>query len=81
MVMHCPWGYEDSGSGWKGRWSNGSKEWTAEWLGVLEVLGHSLGGGNGGGDFVMECEFLLPPFIFCFDFVMWLARADDWSCF
>ena len=37
---------------WNGPWSDGSKEWTREWLDVLPQLGHSFGA---HGQFVMEC--------------------------
>jgi hypothetical protein len=36
-----------------GRWSDGSKEWTPEWLGALEVLEHTFGD---DGAFIMEYE-------------------------
>ena len=41
---------------WTGRWSDGSKEWTKEWLAALEPLEHTFGD---DGVFVMEyCDFL-----------------------
>ena len=43
-------------SEWTGRWSDGSKEWTQEWLEILPKLGHTFGD---DGQFVMECELLL----------------------
>lgn len=55
VVIRNPWGKTE----WTGPWSDGSKEWTAEWLEVLPELGHSFGD---DGQFVMECEF------FCFWF-------------
>ena len=54
MVLRDPWG----SAGWEGAWSDGSKEWTTEWLEILPELGHSFGG---SGQFVMECEWLVPP--------------------
>ncbi|KAF5316591.1 hypothetical protein D9619_006614 [Psilocybe cf. subviscida] len=36
---------------WNGRWCDGSKEWTPEWLEVLPEIGHSFGR---AGQFVME---------------------------
>lgn len=50
VVLRDPWG----DPGWQGAWSDGSKEWTTEWLEVLPELGHSFGS---KGQFVMECEF------------------------
>lgn len=49
VVLRDPWG----DAGWEGPWSNGSKEWTAEWLAILPELNHSFGG---SGQFVMECK-------------------------
>ena len=49
VVLRDPWGE----AGWEGPWSDGSKEWTKEWLEILPELGHSFGG---SGQFVMECE-------------------------
>ncbi|KAK0441733.1 uncharacterized protein EV420DRAFT_1649976 [Desarmillaria tabescens] len=40
-----------SHSGWTGPWSDGSKQWTPEWLEILPQLGHSFGD---DGQFVME---------------------------
>ena len=42
-------------AGWDGPWSDGSKEWTKEWLQVLPELGYAFGD---KGQFVMECEWL-----------------------
>ncbi|TFK38216.1 hypothetical protein BDQ12DRAFT_684185 [Crucibulum laeve] len=47
IVLRNPWG----NTGWNGRWSDGSKEWTAEWLTVLPELKHTFGD---DGQFVME---------------------------
>ena len=49
VVVRDPWG----DAGWEGPWSDGSKEWTKDWLEVLPELGHSFGD---KGQFVMECE-------------------------
>lgn len=45
-----------SDSGWKGRWSHGSKEWTEGWLNAFKAFGHVF-----GDDviFVMEYEDFL----------------------
>jgi Calpain family cysteine protease len=51
VVLRDPWGEP----GWQGPWSDGSKEWTKEWLEILPELGHSFGS---RGQFVMECECL-----------------------
>jgi len=53
VVMRSPWGH--FGGTWKGPWSDGSKEWTSEWLACLNEIKYSLGGE--GGEFVMECKF------------------------
>lgn len=50
VVLRDPWG----DAGWEGPWSDGSKEWTTEWLASLPELGHSFGG---SGQFIMECKF------------------------
>ncbi|KAK0457136.1 cysteine proteinase [Desarmillaria tabescens] len=47
VVVRNPWGDSE----WTGPWSDGSKEWTPEWLEVLPQLGHSFGD---DGQFVME---------------------------
>lgn len=49
VVVRNPWGTGE----WKGRWSDGAKEWTTEWLPVLAALDHSFGN---DGQFIMECE-------------------------
>jgi hypothetical protein len=49
VVIRNPWGQGE----WKGRWSDGAKEWTHEWLPALAALGHSFGN---DGQFIMECE-------------------------
>lgn len=47
VVLRNPWGKIE----WTGRWSDGSKEWTKEWINVLDELGHSFGE---DGQFIME---------------------------
>lgn len=47
VVLRNPWGE----ASWGGPWSDGSKEWTPEWLEVLPQLGHDFGG---NGQFVMD---------------------------
>lgn len=49
VVIRNPWGKSE----WTGSWSDGSKEWTQEWLRYLPTLGHQFGD---DGQFVMECE-------------------------
>jgi hypothetical protein len=49
VVIRDAWG----DAGWDGPWSDGSKEWTSEWLQVLPQLGYAFGD---KGQFVMECE-------------------------
>ncbi|KAF9449386.1 cysteine proteinase [Macrolepiota fuliginosa MF-IS2] len=55
IVLRNPWGKIE----WTGRWSDGSKEWTKEWIGVLDELGHSFGE---DGQFVMEYDDWLECF-------------------
>ncbi|KAF8889514.1 hypothetical protein CPB84DRAFT_1711621 [Gymnopilus junonius] len=52
VVLRDPWG----DAGWEGHWSDGSKEWTSEWLEILPELGHSFGG---SGQFIMEYKDFL----------------------
>ncbi|KAG6830584.1 hypothetical protein H0H87_007581 [Tephrocybe sp. NHM501043] len=47
LVIRNPWGQFE----WTGPWSDGSKEWTPEWLPALKVLGHLFGN---DGEFIME---------------------------
>ena len=51
VVVRNPWGMSE----WTGRWSDGAKEWTQEWLRLLPELGHEFGD---DGQFVMECMSL-----------------------
>ncbi|KAF9480348.1 cysteine proteinase [Pholiota conissans] len=55
VVVRNPWGKSE----WTGRWSDGSKEWTQEWLEVLPKLGHQFGD---DGQFVMEYSDWLDCF-------------------
>jgi hypothetical protein len=59
VVIRNPWGDTE----WTGPWSDGSKEWTPEWLQALPALGHSFGD---DGQFLMECEH--PLFLFFIGF-------------
>jgi hypothetical protein len=47
-----PWGKSE----WKGPWSDGSKEWTGEWLARLPELHHKFGD---DGEFLMEYKDFL----------------------
>ncbi|SJL03409.1 uncharacterized protein ARMOST_06763 [Armillaria ostoyae] len=47
VVVRNPWGESE----WTGPWSDGSKQWTPEWLEILPQLEHSFGD---DGQFVME---------------------------
>jgi len=49
VVLRDPWGRAE----WDGPWSDGSKEWTLEWLDRLDEIGHDF---SGNGQFVMECK-------------------------
>jgi hypothetical protein len=51
VVVRNPWGQSE----WTGPWSDGSKEWTSEWLPALAVLQHHFGD---DGEFIMECQFI-----------------------
>ncbi|TRM58121.1 hypothetical protein BD626DRAFT_189990 [Schizophyllum amplum] len=59
LVLRNPWGESE----WTGPWSDGSREWTQEWLEVLPQLGHRFGD---DGEFVMEYK----------DFLQFYARMD-----
>ncbi|KAJ7613033.1 hypothetical protein FB45DRAFT_993113 [Roridomyces roridus] len=52
VVVRNPWGKTE----WTGPWSDGSKEWTKEWLEVLPELDHTFGN---DGQFVMEYKDFL----------------------
>ncbi|TFK77479.1 cysteine proteinase [Pluteus cervinus] len=47
LVIRNPWGKSE----WTGRWSDGAKEWTREWIVILDDLEHQFGE---DGQFVME---------------------------
>jgi hypothetical protein len=49
VKLRNPWGDTE----WTGPWSDGSKEWTREWLQRLPELDHSFAN---DGEFLMECE-------------------------
>jgi len=53
LVIRNPWGKSE----WTGPWSDGSKEWTQEWLKFLPTIGHKFGD---DGQFIMECKALIP---------------------
>ena len=48
VILRNPWGYWE----WTGPWSDGSAEWTDEWMELRRVLDHRFGD---DGQFVMEC--------------------------
>ncbi|KAG6886853.1 hypothetical protein C0995_003947 [Termitomyces sp. Mi166 len=52
VVLRNPWGNLE----WNGPWSDGSKEWSADWLPALKTLKHSFGV---DGQFVMEYKDFL----------------------
>ncbi|KAB5590082.1 hypothetical protein CTheo_6472 [Ceratobasidium theobromae] len=52
LRIRNPWGKTE----WTGAWSDGSKEWTREWLERLSELGHSFGN---DGEFIMEYKDFL----------------------
>ncbi|CAE6445197.1 unnamed protein product [Rhizoctonia solani] len=52
LRLRNPWGKVE----WTGAWSDGSKEWTAEWLALLPQLQHKFGN---DGEFLMEYKDFL----------------------
>lgn len=66
VMIKNPW----SKGEWKGPWSDGSKEWTAEWL---EALGHKFGGDD--GTFWISYEDLIKKYQ-AFDRTR--LFSDDW---
>ncbi|KAH6908345.1 hypothetical protein BKA70DRAFT_1400476 [Coprinopsis sp. MPI-PUGE-AT-0042] len=66
VVIRNPWGRGE----WTGRWSDGAKEWTQEWLEILPQLGHTFGD---DGQFVMEYK----DFLRCFDTIHRTFLFDD----
>ncbi|RXW23954.1 hypothetical protein EST38_g1918 [Candolleomyces aberdarensis] len=69
VVLRNPWGQSE----WTGPWSDGSKEWTAEWLKLLPQLKHSFGD---DGQFVMEYKDFLRYFT---DIDRVLLFNDTWT--
>ncbi|KAJ7689681.1 hypothetical protein B0H17DRAFT_632061 [Mycena rosella] len=73
LVIRNPCGQAE----WSGPWADGSKDWTAEWLGALPHLGHVFGD---PGKFIMEYK----DFLSCFEQVdrtrlfdsSWTMRYD-----
>ncbi|KAF9529607.1 hypothetical protein CPB83DRAFT_852411 [Crepidotus variabilis] len=55
LILRNPWGEGE----WTGRWSDGSKEWTQEWLERLPEIGHHFGD---DGQFMMEYSDWLECF-------------------
>lgn len=49
VLIRNPWGNGE----YTGKWSDGSKEWTKEWMDVLDIMDHKFGD---DGEFLMECE-------------------------
>ncbi|THU76890.1 cysteine proteinase [Dendrothele bispora CBS 962.96] len=69
VVVRNPWGQSE----WTGPWSDGSKEWTREWLERLPEFGHVFGD---DGQFVMEFK----DFLSCWDtFDRTLILDDSWA--
>ncbi|KAF8695654.1 Cysteine proteinase, partial [Rhizoctonia solani] len=52
LRIRNPWGKTE----WTGAWSDGSKEWTSEWLALLPQLKHKFGN---DGEFLMEYKDFL----------------------
>ncbi|EIN09345.1 cysteine proteinase [Punctularia strigosozonata HHB-11173 SS5] len=55
VKVRNPWGERE----WSGKWSDGSKEWTKEWLMALDDLNHKFGD---DGEFLMEYPEFLTTF-------------------
>ncbi|KAJ3573576.1 hypothetical protein NP233_g2348 [Leucocoprinus birnbaumii] len=55
LMMRNPWGKSE----WTGPWSDGSREWTPEWLARLPEMGHQFGN---DGQFLMEYSDFLDYF-------------------
>ncbi|KAH6916489.1 hypothetical protein BKA70DRAFT_1556925 [Coprinopsis sp. MPI-PUGE-AT-0042] len=55
VIVRNPWGKSE----WTGRWSDGSKEWSSEWLEAMPNIGHKFGD---DGQFVMEYSDWLECF-------------------
>jgi hypothetical protein len=51
LKLRNPWADTE----WTGRWADGSKEWTSEWLQALPALQHTFGD---DGEFLMQCTSL-----------------------
>lgn len=51
LMLRNPWGKGE----YTGPWSDGSKEWTSEWMDVLDVMDHKFGE---DGEFLMECKII-----------------------
>jgi len=73
VILRNPWGDGE----WTGAWSDGSKEWTHEWIQFLPELDHTFGE---DGQFVMEYKDFLGVFervqrTFLFD-DSWLASSS-----
>ncbi|KAG8882799.1 hypothetical protein FRB97_007733 [Tulasnella sp. 331] len=66
LLLRNPWGTGE----FTGAWSDGSKEWTSEWMDVLDVMGHKFGE---GGQFIMEFTISVPKKTFA---VVVLAQQD-----
>ncbi|KAG7091306.1 hypothetical protein E1B28_010352 [Marasmius oreades] len=56
VIVRNPWGRGE----WTGPWSDGSREWTPEWLAALSEIGHTFGD---DGQFIMEYK----DFLECWD--------------
>ncbi|KAJ7202645.1 hypothetical protein GGX14DRAFT_370195 [Mycena pura] len=73
LVLRNPCGQAE----WNGPWSDGSKDWTPEWMDMLPALGHVFGD---PGKFVMEYK----DFLLCFEQLdrtrlfdsSWTTRSD-----
>ncbi|KAJ3573577.1 hypothetical protein NP233_g2349 [Leucocoprinus birnbaumii] len=55
LMLRNPWGKSE----WTGPWSDGSREWTSEWLARLPEMGHQFGN---DGQFLMEYSDFLHYF-------------------
>lgn len=56
VVLRNPWGNRE----WKGPWSDGSAEWTDEWIDLRKELDYNFGN---NGQFIMECTSPMSSFL------------------
>ncbi|KAF6759436.1 hypothetical protein DFP72DRAFT_885180 [Ephemerocybe angulata] len=68
VLLRHPWG----NAAWNGPWSDGSKEWTPEWLEVMDEIGHDF---SVPAQFVMEYKDFLDTW---YEVQRTLVFDDSW---